>query len=59
MPIRVTSKENKITNTVSDPGFCEAPKSEQNRVPQRKLASYDPWVNSNQLTIFVLLASEE
>lgn len=47
MPLPVTSKENKITKTVPNPGFQEAPNSEQNRVPKSELASYDLWVNSN------------
>lgn len=37
MPLPVTSKENKITKTVPNPGFQEAPYSEQNRVPKSEL----------------------
>lgn len=55
MPIPVTSKENKITKTVPNPGFQEAPNSEQTRVPKRELASYELWVNSNQGTVLYCL----
>lgn len=55
MPIPVTSKENKITKTVPNPGFHETPNSEQNKVPKRELASYDLWVNSKQGTVLYCL----
>lgn len=60
MPIPVTSKESKITRTVSDPAFCGAPKTEQSRAPQKKVAeaSYGPWVNSDQVTILYCLQAK-